>query len=138
MRLFTRRHAAAAAILFLAALVPVLSQTTPPTITFRIIVVETREAAERILARLRAGENFVALAAEVSDDPSASNGGLVGWSLRGLGDAPLDGLPTAASESASPDCAESHPNGVSAIDHVVAVSPDDRVWLERARPARTG
>ncbi len=55
---------------------------------------------------------------------AASNGGLVGWSLRGLGNASLDGLPTAASESAPPDCAEPHENGVSAIDHVVAVSPD--------------
>src|SRR5215471_19647078 len=78
MRPFIRWLGLAAAILFLTALVPVLSQTTAPTIAFRIIVVDSRDAAERILARLRSGENFVALAAEVSADPSASNGGLVG------------------------------------------------------------
>ncbi|HET6959588.1 MAG TPA: hypothetical protein VFI56_23505, partial [Vicinamibacterales bacterium] len=70
MRSFTRRAGFAAAILMLAALAPVLSQTTTPTITFRIIVMDSRDAAERILARLRSGENFVALAAEVSADPS--------------------------------------------------------------------
>src|SRR5690242_2658910 len=78
MRSFTRRAGLAAAILILAALAPVLSQTPRPAIAFRIIVVESRDAAERVLARLRAGENFVALAAEVSGDPSAGNGGLVG------------------------------------------------------------
>ena len=78
MRLFTRRAGFSAAILMLAALAPVLSQTTRPTIAFRIIVAESRDTAERFLARLRAGENFVALAVEVSADPSASNGGLVG------------------------------------------------------------
>jgi hypothetical protein len=67
-----------ATLLFLVALVPLLSQTAPATISFRMIVVDSEDAAERILARLRNGENFVALAAEVSDDPSASNGGLVG------------------------------------------------------------
>ena len=78
MRSFIRWLGLAAAILLLAARAPVLSQTTPPTIAFRIIVVDSRDAAERVLARLRSGENFVALAAEISADPSASNGGLVG------------------------------------------------------------
>jgi catechol 2,3-dioxygenase-like lactoylglutathione lyase family enzyme len=56
-------------------------------------------------------------------------GGLVGWSLRGLaagalagGD--LDGLATAASERPPPGTAPAHPNGITAIDHVVAISPD--------------
>jgi tetratricopeptide (TPR) repeat protein len=80
MRSFTRprRLGLFGALLFLAALVPVLSQPAQTTISFRIIVVESQEAAEGILARLRNGENFVALATEVSEDPSASNGGLVG------------------------------------------------------------
>ena len=68
----------AAMLLSLAALVRVSSQNAPATIAFRIIVVDSQDAAERILARLRNGENFVALAAEVSDDPSAKDGGLVG------------------------------------------------------------
>ncbi|MDW5594452.1 VOC family protein [Conexibacter stalactiti] len=65
--------------------------------------------------------------------------GLVGWTLRGLphdGDAALalDGLPTTRAETrgAGGEPAESsasaaeppHPNGITRIDHVVAVSPD--------------
>jgi hypothetical protein len=51
--------------------------------------------------------------------------GIVGWSLRDLQTTELDGLPTSRSERphdpAEPKVA--HPNGVLAIDHVVAVSP---------------
>jgi catechol 2,3-dioxygenase-like lactoylglutathione lyase family enzyme len=61
--------------------------------------------------------------------------GLVGWSLRGLaGDddaaLALDGLPTTRAEASGgeptdpPAPAPPHPNGITRIDHVVAVSPD--------------
>jgi hypothetical protein len=50
--------------------------------------------------------------------------GIVSWSLRALGDSRLDGLPTTRSLVAARESAPAHPNGVSAIDHVVAVSPD--------------
>jgi hypothetical protein len=50
--------------------------------------------------------------------------GVVGWSLRDVRGAELDGLPTSVSERAVPPAAPAHPNGVSAIDHVVAVSAD--------------
>jgi hypothetical protein len=52
--------------------------------------------------------------------------GIVGWSLRGLpadrsiGD--LDGIPTTPS-SATPAVPATHANGVTAIDHVVLLSP---------------
>lgn len=53
--------------------------------------------------------------------------GIVGWSLCGLGpDAALcdvDGIPTSRSDAAAATPAE-HPNGVTAIDHVVLLSPD--------------
>jgi hypothetical protein len=52
--------------------------------------------------------------------------GIVGWSLRGLDASQLDGLPTSRAEG-PPAAAEppaAHPNGIVAIDHVVAVSPD--------------
>ncbi len=53
--------------------------------------------------------------------------GVVGWSLRGLPSDwsrdDLDGVPTARSEAATPAPAE-HANGVTAIDHVVLMSPD--------------
>jgi hypothetical protein len=52
--------------------------------------------------------------------------GIVGWSLRDLAGTELDGLPTSRGER-PPEAAEPaavHPNGVVAIDHVVAISPD--------------
>lgn len=66
----------------------------------------------------------------------AAGRGLVRWRLRELpavggvdgAEAPaLDGLPTAradAADTAPPAPAPPHPNGVAAIDHVVAISPD--------------
>jgi hypothetical protein len=60
-----------------------------------------------------------------AQQPAAS--GLIGWSLRGIDSAELDGLPTRISERPPPTSAlegvPTHPNGVLAIDHVVAISP---------------
>lgn len=50
--------------------------------------------------------------------------GLLGWSLRGIGGTELDGLPTARSERGAPREAPAHPNGITALDHVVAISSD--------------
>jgi hypothetical protein len=70
---------------------------------------------------------------------SGAGEGIVSWSLRGLRDGAggkadeddvgegaleLDGLPTSSSSTAVPEPAGEHPNGVLAIDHVVAFSPD--------------
>jgi hypothetical protein len=51
--------------------------------------------------------------------------GLVGWTLREVPAATteLDGVPTTVSDHAPADPA-AHPNGVTVIDHVVAMSPD--------------
>jgi hypothetical protein len=49
--------------------------------------------------------------------------GLLGWSLRGIAATGLDGLPTTVSTEPLRPAAPAHPNGVSAIDHVVAFSP---------------
>src|SRR3954453_7864340 len=46
------------------------------------------------------------------------------WSLRGVTGDDLDGLMTTTSPSAERQPAEAHANGVVAIDHVVAFSPD--------------
>jgi catechol 2,3-dioxygenase-like lactoylglutathione lyase family enzyme len=50
--------------------------------------------------------------------------GIVGWSVRGAASLDLDGLPTSASTTPRPVRAGPHPNGVIAIDHVVAFTPD--------------
>jgi hypothetical protein len=50
--------------------------------------------------------------------------GILGWSLRGIEQAELDGLLTHRSPSSSPPAsAGEHPNGVIVIDHVVAMTP---------------
>jgi hypothetical protein len=53
----------------------------------------------------------------------ASVQGIVGWSLRDLAGVELDGLATTVSNRPPPEAAPAHPNGVVAIDHVVAMSP---------------
>lgn len=50
--------------------------------------------------------------------------GIVGWSLRGVETVELDGLPTTLSKHRVRASAPAHPNGVRAIDHLVAISPD--------------
>jgi hypothetical protein len=60
---------------------------------------------------------------------------IVSWSLRGIDGSELDGLATTVSSTEPRKHTEPHPNGVTAIDHVVAFSPDlDRtvVVLEAA------
>jgi hypothetical protein len=62
---------------------------------------------------------------------SGGEGGLAGWSLRGIaGTARLDGLPTEISEQAPPEPGE-HPLGVTRIDHIVVLTPE----LERTGAA---
>ncbi len=67
---------------------------------------------------------------DVPADDSPPAGGIVGWSLRGVGgvasspEGDLDGLPTTVSDGPPRQAAPAHPNGVSAIDHVVVFSPD--------------
>jgi catechol 2,3-dioxygenase-like lactoylglutathione lyase family enzyme len=56
--------------------------------------------------------------------------GILGWSVRDLATTALDGLPTERS-SAPPAQGARQPNGVVAIDHVVAFTPD----LERTTRA---
>ncbi len=53
--------------------------------------------------------------------------GIVGWTLRGLASSELDGLPTTRADdpapTAAPGAAATHLNGITAFDHVVAITP---------------
>lgn len=50
--------------------------------------------------------------------------GLVSWTLCGVASEPLDGLPTACADDAvAGEPSPTHPNGVTALDHVVAITP---------------
>jgi hypothetical protein len=60
-----------------------------------------------------------------------SGRGILGWTLRDLAATELDGLSTTVSEHPPRALAPAHPNGVVAIDHIVAASPS----LERSIPA---
>lgn len=76
-----------------------------------------------------------ALGFEVSDDVCVIGGvrirlagpdagkGLIGWSVRGLESAELDGLATTRSDRQPPEESPAHPSGVTGIDHVVAITP---------------
>jgi hypothetical protein len=80
-------------------------------------------------------ERWAALGFAVADDccelgsvrvrltGGAVGGGMVGWSLRDVRSLELDGLPTTRSAAPLREPAPAHPNGVIAIDHVVAISP---------------
>lgn len=49
--------------------------------------------------------------------------GLAGWSLRDVESTELDGLPTTRSDRPPPSERPPHPNGITALDHVVAITP---------------
>jgi len=49
--------------------------------------------------------------------------GLSGWTLRGIESTELDGLRTWRSDQPPAEEAPAHPNGVTALDHVVAITP---------------
>jgi hypothetical protein len=49
--------------------------------------------------------------------------GLAGWSLRGVESTELDGLATTRSDRKPPGEGATHPNGITALDHVVAITP---------------
>lgn len=60
--------------------------------------------------------------------------GLTGWSLRGVESTELDGLATTCSDREPPAAALAHPNGITELDHVVAITPA----LERTVAALEG
>jgi hypothetical protein len=60
--------------------------------------------------------------------------GLTGWSLRGVASGDLDGLATTSSDRPPPRERPTHPNGVTELDHVVAITPA----LERTVAALQG
>jgi len=61
--------------------------------------------------------------------------GIVGWSLRATASGDLDGLPTETSTNPQGEAAPEHPNGVNAIDHVVAFSPHLNRTVDALRAA---
>ena len=61
--------------------------------------------------------------------------GLTGWSVRGIETTELDGLPTTRSDRPMPVEGPPHPNGIVALDHVVAITPALDRTVEALRAA---
>jgi hypothetical protein len=104
------------------------------TVTIDELTVADAPAAWAALGFALDGDTCVL--GEVRIRLAGSDGGerLVGWSLRGLAGNELDGLATTRSERPPPGGAPAHPNGIAAIDHVVAMTPA----LERTVAALEG
>jgi hypothetical protein len=69
---------------------------------------------------------------------SGSDGGFAGWTIAGAipGTDGLDGVPTrVAAGGDAPQGAATHPNGVTAIDHVVLATPDTARTFETLEAA---
>lgn len=58
--------------------------STDPRVKIRHILVDSESEAEAVLARLKKGEDFSALAREKSKCPSSKQGGDLGWATRGM------------------------------------------------------
>ena len=66
-------------LVFFGAQAPIFAQSSAPALSdLLIIVVDSPSQANRVLQRLKNGEDFAALAKEVSVDPTASDGGSMG------------------------------------------------------------
>ena len=79
------------------------------------------------------GENEIALGG-MRLCLGADGDGIVGWTFYNLPDGNLDGL-NASPASGSPPAPVEHPNTASAVDHVVALTPDFDRTVGRLREA---
>jgi hypothetical protein len=103
-------------------------------VTLDELVVADEAEAWRACGFAVVGDTCVVGEVRIRFAPEESKRGLTGWSLREVESTELDGLATSRSERPLPD-APPHPNGIAALDHVVAISSDlDRtvVALEAA------
>jgi catechol 2,3-dioxygenase-like lactoylglutathione lyase family enzyme len=89
-----------------------------------LTIADSGEAWARCGFRVEDGECAVGSARFRFSEGAGLGRGLTGWSLRGLASTELDGLPTGRSDRPERPEAPPHPNGVSGLDHVVAISPD--------------
>jgi hypothetical protein len=93
------------------------------TVSIDELTLADEPARWRALGFAVAGEQCQLGTVRVRLAGAAAGSGIVGWSLRGLASAELDGLPTQRSERALPGEPPEHPNGALALDHVVVFSP---------------
>jgi hypothetical protein len=104
------------------------------TTTIDELTVADAPAAWSALGFAVAGDTCVVGDVRIRLADAEAGKGLVAWSLRGAESAELDGLATTRSDRPAPGESPSHPNGITAIDHVVAITPA----LERTVAALQG
>lgn len=92
-------------------------------ITVDEIIVADDPRAWQALGFAVEGETCVLDGVRVRLAGSDAGRGVVGWSLRDAGSTELDGLATTISDREPPIGPPAHPNGIVAIDHVVAITP---------------
>jgi catechol 2,3-dioxygenase-like lactoylglutathione lyase family enzyme len=95
-----------------------------PSLTIDELLVADPPGAWRAAGFEVDGDTCVAGSVRLRLEGPGRGRGIVGWSVRGASTLELDGLPTTASEHPPPAAVPEHPNGVTAIDHVVAFTPD--------------
>jgi hypothetical protein len=93
-------------------------------VTLDELVVADEPAAWRDCGFTVEGDVCVVGEVRIRFAPQEGKRGLSGWSLRGVGSTELDGLVTTRSKWPLPEAAPVHPNGITALDHVVAISSD--------------
>src|SRR5271156_5193248 len=128
--------------LLLVQIVPLLlrgnlgAQDRPNAVDLRIIVVDSSTKADRVLQRLNHGEDFATLARELSIDPTASDGGLMGKvDLSSLRSELRDAIKGLAEGQISQ--VVHLPSGYAILKVVPSVvPPDDTAALQNTSPAR--
>jgi hypothetical protein len=104
-----------------------LPAAAPAGVTIEQIVLADEPARWRSLGfeldgdRVQIGGVFIRLAGD--DARPERSPGILEWSLRGLASCELDGLASTRSLAPPAPPAPAHPNGIVAIDHVVAMTP---------------
>jgi hypothetical protein len=104
-----------------------LAAAAPSGVTIAEIVLADEPPRWRSLGfeldgdRVQIGGVFIRLVGDEARPPHSP--GILEWSLRGLSSCELDGLPSARSIIPPAPPAPAHPNGIVAIDHVVAMTP---------------
>ena len=105
---------------------------SPPLVELRIIVVDSSSQADRVLERLKNGEDFAAVAKAVSIDPTASDGGYMG---------PIDPATLRpdlrdAIKGMTPGQITNVIHGKSGYAIVKVVSPSETTPVDNTAPAR--
>lgn len=93
------------------------------TVTIDELTVSDRPGAWSELGFEFAADTVVVGEVRICLAGSEAGRGLTGWSLRGIEGTELDGLSTTLSDRPPPSAGPAHPNGITGLDHVVAITP---------------